>query len=180
MFINQYTKVINCKLVYYGPGLSGKTSNIQYIYDRVAGADKSPMRSLDTENERTLFFDFLPLSLGKIRGYSVRFHLYSVPGQVYYEASRKLVLRGVDGIVFVADSQSERLESNRESLKSLEINLANQGIDLANLPLIFQFNKRDLKNLSSFDWVCNCYDSKNAGEYSNYNLGQGTIYDGSG
>lgn len=151
MFINQHSKIINCKLVYYGPGLSGKTTNIQKIFERVEPENRSPMRSLETENERTLFFDFLPLELGKIRGYSVRFHLYSVPGQVYYEASRKLVLRGVDGIVFVADSQSDRLQSNIESLKSLEINLSHQGYKMDKIPMILQYNKRDLAQVSSIE-----------------------------
>src|SRR5262245_12922971 len=125
-FVNYNTREINCKIVYYGPGLGGKTTNIQYVYQRTSGESKGKMISLNTENERTLFFDFLPLDLGEIRGFKTRFHLYTVPGQVFYEASRKLILRGVDGVVFVADSQVERMEANLESLKGLEANLMEQ------------------------------------------------------
>ena len=122
-FVNYHTKGINCKIVYYGPGLGGKTTNLQYVYQKVSGDQKSQIISLNTENERTLFFDFLPLDLGEIRGFRTRFHLYTVPGQVFYEASRKLILRGVDGIIFVADSQVEKMEANLESLSGLEKNL---------------------------------------------------------
>ncbi len=148
-FVNYNTKEINCKIVYYGPGLGGKTTNIQYVYQRTSGESKGKMISLNTENERTLFFDFLPLDLGEIRGFKTRFHLYTVPGQVFYEASRKLILRGVDGIVFVADSQVERMEANLESLRGLESNLAEQGYDVRKLPLVMQWNKRDLPNAMS-------------------------------
>ncbi len=148
-FVNYVTKEVNCKIVYYGPGLGGKTTNIQYVYQKTSGDNKGNIISLNTENERTLFFDFLPLDLGEIRGFKTRFHLYTVPGQVFYEASRKLILRGVDGIVFVADSQVERMESNIESLKSLEKNLLDQGYDLDKVPLVFQWNKRDLPNITS-------------------------------
>jgi len=148
-FVNYVTKEVNCKIVYYGPGLGGKTTNIQYVYQKTSGDSKGNIISLNTENERTLFFDFLPLDLGEIRGFKTRFHLYTVPGQVFYEASRKLILRGVDGIVFVADSQVERMESNIESLKSLEKNLLDQGYDLEKVPLVFQWNKRDLPNITS-------------------------------
>lgn len=148
-FVNYVTKEVNCKIVYYGPGLGGKTTNIQYVYQKTSGDNKGNIISLNTENERTLFFDFLPLDLGEIRGFKTRFHLYTVPGQVFYEASRKLILRGVDGIVFVADSQVERMESNIESLKSLEKNLLDQGYDLEKVPLVFQWNKRDLPNITS-------------------------------
>lgn len=150
-FVNYKTKEINCKIVYYGPGLGGKTTNIQYVYKRSAGENKGEMVSLNSENERTIFFDFLPLDLGEIRGFKTRFHLYTVPGQVFYESSRKLILRGVDGVVFVADSQLERMEANIESLKSLESNLAEQGYDINKIPLVFQWNKRDLPNVSSVD-----------------------------
>ena len=150
-FVNYHTKEINCKIVYYGPGLGGKTTNIQYIYQKTSGEAKSKMISLNTENERTLFFDFLPLNLGEIRGFKTRFHLYTVPGQVFYEASRKLILRGVDGIVFVADSQVERLEDNIKSFEGLKINLEEQGYDLDKLPIVFQWNKRDLPNVLSED-----------------------------
>lgn len=146
-FINFQSKEINCKIVYYGPGLGGKTTNIQYIFQKTSGDNKGKMISLNTENERTLFFDFLPLDLGEIRGFKTRFHLYTVPGQVFYEASRKLVLRGVDGLVFVADSQVERLDANIESLNGLYKNLDEQGYSLDKIPLIFQWNKRDLPNI---------------------------------
>jgi len=147
-FVNYNTKEINCKIVYYGPGLGGKTTNIQHVYQKTAGGAKGEMVSLNSENERTIFFDFLPLDLGEIRGFKTRFHLYTVPGQVFYESSRKLILRGVDGVVFVADSQVERMEANIESLKSLENNLAEQGYDIENIPIVFQWNKRDLPNVS--------------------------------
>lgn len=145
-FVNYVTKEVNCKIVYYGPGLGGKTTNIQYVYQKTSGDNKGNIISLNTENERTLFFDFLPLDLGEIRGFKTRFHLYTVPGQVFYEASRKLILRGVDGVVFVADSQVERMEANLESLKSLEKNLTEQGYDVSKIPLVMQWNKRDLPN----------------------------------
>ena len=148
-FVNYVTKEVNCKIVYYGPGLGGKTTNIQYVYQKTSGDSKGNIISLNTENERTLFFDFLPLDLGEIRGFKTRFHLYTVPGQVFYEASRKLILRGVDGIVFVADSQVERMEANIESLKSLEKNLLDQGYDIEKVPLVLQWNKRDLPNITS-------------------------------
>lgn len=146
-FVNYHTKEINCKIVYYGPGLGGKTTNIQYIYQKTSSQNKGQMITLNTENERTLFFDFLPLDLGEIRGFKTRFHLYTVPGQVFYEASRKLILRGVDGLVFVADSQVERMEANLESLQGLEKNLLEQGYDLSKVPLVMQWNKRDLPNI---------------------------------
>jgi len=147
-FVNYHSKEINCKLVYYGPGLGGKTTNIQYIYQKTSGESRGEMVSLNTENERTLFFDFLPLDLGEIRGFKTRFHLYTVPGQVFYEASRKLILRGVDGIIFVADSQIEKMDANFESLKSLKENLSEQGYEISKIPLVLQWNKRDLPNIS--------------------------------
>lgn len=146
-FVNYHTKEINCKIVYYGPGLGGKTTNIQYIYQKTSSQNKGQMITLNTENERTLFFDFLPLDLGEIRGFKTRFHLYTVPGQVFYEASRKLILRGVDGIVFVADSQVEKMEANIESLRGLEKNLTEQGYDITKVPMVMQWNKRDLPNI---------------------------------
>jgi signal recognition particle receptor subunit beta len=145
-FINYSSREINCKIVYYGPGLCGKTTNLQYIYTKTNPDLKGKMISLATETERTLFFDFLPLALGQIRGFKTRFHLYTVPGQVFYDASRKLILKGVDGVVFVADSQIERMEANVESLDNLRINLAEQGYDLDKLPSVVQHNKRDLPN----------------------------------
>lgn len=143
-FINYLSREINCKLVYYGPGLCGKTTNLQYIYNKTAPEAKGKMISLATEQERTLFFDFLPLSLGEIRGFRTRFHLYTVPGQVFYDASRKLILKGVDGVIFVADSQIERTEANIESIENLRTNLAEQGYSLDKIPFVIQYNKRDL------------------------------------
>ena len=143
-FINYSSREINCKIVYYGPGLCGKTTNLQYIYANTNQNAKGKMISLATETERTLFFDFLPLSLGEIRGFKTRFHLYTVPGQVFYDASRKLILKGVDGVVFVADSQAARMEANLESLRNLELNLKEQGYELKAIPYVLQFNKRDL------------------------------------
>ena len=145
-FINYAAREINCKLVYYGPGLCGKTTNLQFIYTKVEPGTKGKLISLATETERTLFFDFLPLELGSIRGFKTRFHLYTVPGQVFYDASRKLILRGADGVIFVADSQVERMESNIESLENLEDNLAEQSMKLEAMPFILQYNKRDLAN----------------------------------
>ena len=145
-FINYMAREINCKIVYYGPGLCGKTTNLQYIYERTNPDAKGKMISLATETERTLFFDFLPLSLGEIRGFKTRFHLYTVPGQVFYDASRKLILKGVDGVIFVADSQIERLEANQESMENLRTNLAEQGYSLEKIPFVIQYNKRDLPN----------------------------------
>lgn len=150
-FINYSSREINCKIVYYGPGLCGKTTNLQYIYNKTNPAAKGKMISLATETERTLFFDFLPLSLGDIRGFRTRFHLYTVPGQVFYDASRKLILKGVDGVVFVADSQIERMEANIESLENLRTNLTEHGYDLDKIPYVIQYNKRDLPNAAPLD-----------------------------
>jgi signal recognition particle receptor subunit beta len=148
-FINYASREINCKIVYYGPGLCGKTTNLQYIYDSTAPAAKGKLISLATETDRTLFFDFMPLELGTVRGFKTRFHLYTVPGQVYYDASRRLILKGVDGVVFVADSQEERMDANIESLYNLEENLKTQGYDLSKIPYVLQLNKRDLPNVIS-------------------------------
>ncbi len=150
-FINYSSREINCKIVYYGPGLCGKTTNLQYIYSKTNPDLKGKMISLATETERTLFFDFLPLALGQIRGFKTRFHLYTVPGQVFYDASRKLILKGVDGVVFVADSQVERMEANIESLENLKINLAEQGAELVKTPYVVQHNKRDLPNAAPLE-----------------------------
>ncbi len=150
-FINYSSREINCKIVYYGPGLCGKTTNLQYIYANTNQQAKGKMISLATETERTLFFDFLPLSLGEIRGFKTRFHLYTVPGQVFYDASRKLILKGVDGVIFVADSQIERTEANIESVENLRTNLAEQGYSLEKLPFVIQYNKRDLPNVAATD-----------------------------
>jgi hypothetical protein len=147
-FINYSAREINCKIVYYGPGLCGKTTNLKYIYTRTTPEAKGKMISLATETERTLFFDFLPLSLGTIRGFKIRFHLYTVPGQVFYDASRKLILKGVDGIVFVVDSQVERMEANLESMENLRINLLEHGYNLNRIPYVIQYNKRDILNVA--------------------------------
>jgi signal recognition particle receptor subunit beta len=145
-FINYASREINCKIVYYGPGLCGKTTNLQYIFDSTAPQARGKLISLATETDRTLFFDFMPLELGTVRGFKTRFHLYTVPGQVYYNASRKLILKNVDGIVFVADSQLERMEANLESMQNLYDNLAEYGYDVTRIPFVIQYNKRDLPN----------------------------------
>src|SRR5213075_2941045 len=150
-FINYASREINCKIVYYGPGLCGRTTNLQYIYDATAPTAKGKLISLATETDRTLFFDFMPLELGTVRGFKTRFHLYTVPGQVFYDASRKLILKGVDGVVFVADSQDARMEANGESLQNLDKNLKEQGYDLKVVPYVLQFNKRDLPTAAPMD-----------------------------
>ncbi|MBI5805689.1 GTPase domain-containing protein [candidate division TA06 bacterium] len=149
--INQASHEISCKLVFYGPGLGGKTTNLRYIYEKVSPGSKGQLISLATELDRTLFFDFMPLDLGSIHGFKTKFHLYTVPGQVFYNASRKLVLRGVDGIVFVADSQTERFGDTLESFKNLGENLAEMKLTLESLPLVLQYNKRDLPNTVTLD-----------------------------
>ena len=149
--INYASREINCKIVYYGTGLGGKTTNLEYIYSRVNPDTKGKMISLATETERTLFFDFLPIDLGEVRGFKTRFHLYTVPGQVFYDASRKLILKGVDGVVFVADSQAARMDANIESLGNLEKNLKEHGFDLATIPYVLQLNKRDLPTAVAVD-----------------------------
>src|SRR3954466_756379 len=146
-FINFPAREINCKLVYYGPGLGGKTANLQWVYENTGNGQKGKMISLATETDRTLFFDFLPLDLGTVRGFKTRLHLYTVPGQVFYEASRKLILKGADGVVFVADSQEDRMDANLESLYNLEENLRTYGYELMKLPYVLQLNKRDLPNV---------------------------------
>jgi signal recognition particle receptor subunit beta len=160
-FINYSAREINCKIVYYGPGLCGKTTNLIYIYKKTNPDSKGKMISLATETERTLFFDFLPLSLGSIKGFKVRFHLYTVPGQVFYDASRKLILRGVDGVIFVADSQVERMEANIESIENLRKNLKDQGLNLDAMPFVIQYNKRDLPNVVPVDEMNRVLNPKN-------------------
>ncbi len=150
-FINYSAREINFKIVYYGPGLCGKTTNLEYIYKVSKPEAKGKMVSLATETERTLFFDFLPLDLGQIRGFKTRFHLYTVPGQVFYDASRKLILRGVDGVCFVADSQEARMDANLESLENLRLNLEEQGFDLDELPYVIQYNKRDMPEVMDIE-----------------------------
>ena len=164
-FINYASREINCKIVYYGPGLCGKTTNLQYIYDSTATQAKGKLISLATEADRTLFFDFMPLELGTVRGFKTRFHLYTVPGQVFYEASRKLILKGVDGVVFVADSQVERMEANIESWENLRTNLAEQGYDLNRIPNVVQYNKRDLPNAVAVDELRGSLNPRNVPEF---------------
>jgi signal recognition particle receptor subunit beta len=147
--INYASREINCKIVYYGPGLGGKTTNLEYVYEKVAPSTRGKLISLATETERTLFFDFLPVDLGTIRGFKTRFHLYTVPGQVYYNASRKLILKGVDGVVFVADSQVERLDANIEAMHNLYENLGEYAMDPREMPFVIQYNKRDLPNVAT-------------------------------
>jgi hypothetical protein len=143
-FINYANKEVNCKIVYVGAGLCGKTTNVQHIYERTQQDLRGKLVTLSTENERTLFFDFLPLSVGEIRGYRTRFHLYTIPGQTFYETSRQFILKGVDGVVFVVDSQAERMDANLESLRALEKSLEQQGYDIKKMPMVFQYNKRDV------------------------------------
>jgi len=150
-FVNFATKEINCKLVYYGPGLSGKTTNIKWIYDHIKPENKGEMITLATETERTLFFDFVPIEVSNVKGFKVRFHLYTTPGQIIYQASRKLILKGVDGVVFVADSQEERHDANLDTLDDMLENLREYDIDIEELPLVFQYNKRDLPNVLPVD-----------------------------
>ena len=150
-FINFAAREINCKVVYYGAGLGGKTTNLQLIFDKTGDKQKGKMISLATETDRTLFFDFLPLDLGTVRGFKTRFHLYTVPGQVFYDASRKLILRGVDGVVFVADSQEERMDANIEALENLQDNMKEHGYDFMKIPYVLQLNKRDLPNVLPVD-----------------------------
>jgi signal recognition particle receptor subunit beta len=149
--INYSSREINCKIVYYGPGLCGKTTNIQYVFNKVAPETKGKLITLATEMDRTLFFDFLPLELGTVKGFKTRFHLYTVPGQVYYDASRKLILRGVDGIVFVADSQNSRFDANIESLYNLHENLEDYKLTVQDLPFVIQYNKRDMPDVISVE-----------------------------
>jgi signal recognition particle receptor subunit beta len=150
-FINYASREINCKIVYYGPGLCGKTTNLQLIYEKTNPQNKGQLISLATETDRTLFFDFLPLDLGTVRGFRTRFHLYTVPGQVFYDASRKLILKGVDGVIFVADSQEARQDANLESMDNLRANLRENGFDLMTIPLALQFNKRDMPSAMPYD-----------------------------
>ncbi|TVP55635.1 MAG: gliding-motility protein MglA [Gemmatimonadales bacterium] len=149
--INYASREINCKIVYYGTGLGGKTTNLEHVHSRVDPESRGKMISLATETDRTLFFDFLPVDLGSIRGFKTRFHLYTVPGQVYYNASRKLILKGVDGIIFVADSQAQRAEANIEAMHNLFENLESYGYDLETIPFAIQYNKRDLDNILSVE-----------------------------
>ncbi len=160
-FINYASREINVKLVYYGPGLCGKTTNLQYVYEKTNPNAKGKLISLATETDRTLFFDFLPLDLGTVRGFKTRFHLYTVPGQVFYDASRKLILKGVDGVVFVADSQEARMDANMESVENLKTNLEDHGFDLATIPYVLQLNKRDLPTAVPLEEILRALRLKN-------------------
>ncbi len=160
-FINYASREINCKIVYYGPGLCGKTTNIQWIYEQANPEKRGKLVSLSTETDRTLFFDFLPLDMGTIKGFKVRFHLYTVPGQVFYDASRKLILRGCDGIIFVADSQAARMEANIESIANLATNLRENGFDIRSIPYVLQFNKRDMPSAVSMDEMARLLSFRN-------------------
>jgi signal recognition particle receptor subunit beta len=162
-FINHNAKVIHLKVVYYGPSLSGKTTNVRYIYQQT-GVEDAQLKELNTDVERTFFFDFLPLGIGDIRGYQTRFHIFTVPGQVVYDASRRFIMKGLDGVIFVADSQRERMEENLQSLKNLEKNLEQQGYDIREIPLVMQYNKRDLPNVSSLSEMRNLLNPFNAPE----------------
>ena len=164
-FVNYSSREINCKIVYYGPGLCGKTTNLQYIHKRMDPESRGKMISLATESERTLFFDFLPLSMGEVRGFKTRFHLYTVPGQVFYDASRRLILRGVDGVVFCADSQLTRMDANVESLENLRINLREQGYDPERIPLVMQYNKRDVNGVASVSELHALLNYRNVPEF---------------
>ena len=164
-FINYSAREINFKVVYYGPGLCGKTTNLEYIYKASKPEAKGKMVSLATETERTLFFDFLPLDLGQIRGFKTRFHLYTVPGQVFYDASRKLILRGVDGVCFVADSQEARMDANLESLENLRHNLEEQGFNLDDLPYVVQYNKRDMPEVLPVEQLSQALNPTSVPEY---------------
>ena len=158
--INFAAREINCKIVYYGPGMSGKTTNLKHVFSKVPGHLRGEMVSLATEDERTLFFDFLPLDLGTVQGFKTSFHLYTVPGQVFYNASRKLILRGVDGIVFVADSAPNRLRANAESMRNLRENLQEHGIDVRDVPIVLQVNKRDLPDALPLSMIRAVVDPK--------------------
>lgn len=175
-FINYNAKEIHCKVVYYGPSLGGKTTNMQWIYAQTNPEMKSELEKSDTQTERTLFFDFLPIQMGDIQGFKTRLHLYTVPGQVVYDASRKLILKGLDGIIFVADSQKERMEENIESIKNLKINLDQQGYNIQEIPLIIQYNKRDLPNAASMGELRKALNLYNAPEFeATANTGVGVL-----
>jgi signal recognition particle receptor subunit beta len=175
--INYASREINCKLVYYGPGLGGKTTNLEYVYNKVNPETRGKLISLATEQERTLFFDFLPVDLGSIRGFKTRFHLYTVPGQVYYNASRRLILKGVDGLVFVADSQAERMDANIAALENLYENLADYGYDPGQLPIVLQWNKRDLPSAVPVDELRRQLNPMGLQEYEAVAVTGGGVFD---
>jgi signal recognition particle receptor subunit beta len=175
-FINQEAKEIHCKVVYYGPSLGGKTTNIQWVYQKTVGQEQSDLVQFNTNPERTMFFDFLPMNVGEIRGLKTRFHLYTVPGQVIYDASRRLILKGLDGVIFVADSQLERMDENIEALKNLEKNLEMQGYDIRQVPLVIQYNKRDLPNVASLSELRTALNRFNAPDFeANASIGRGVL-----
>ncbi|MEK7358034.1 MAG: ADP-ribosylation factor-like protein, partial [Bdellovibrionota bacterium] len=174
--INKEANEIHCKVVYYGPSLSGKTTNIQWIYQKTAGEGRSDLMEFNTNPERTMFFDFLPMDVGNIRGLKARFHLYTVPGQVVYDASRKLVLKNLDGLIFVADSQMERMDENVESLRNLEKNLEQQGYDIKAMPLVIQYNKRDLPNAAPLAELRTALNRYNAPDFeATAQIGRGVL-----
>jgi mutual gliding-motility protein MglA len=175
--INYASREINCKLVYYGPGLGGKTTNLEYVYNKVSPDTRGKLISLATEQERTLFFDFLPVDLGSIRGFKTRFHLYTVPGQVYYNASRRLILKGVDGLVFVADSQAERMDANIAALENLYENLSDYGYDPAQLPIVLQWNKRDLPTAVPVDELRRQLNPMGLQDYEAVAVNGGGVFD---
>jgi len=176
-FINFANREITCKIVYYGPGLCGKTTNLHYISAKASPEARGRLISLATESERTLFFDFLPLSLGDVRGMKTRFHLYTVPGQVFYDASRKLILKAVDGVVFVADSHIDRMEANLESVENLRINLAEQGYDLDKVPYVIQYNKRDLPNAAPIEQMRELLNPRGVPEFEATATTGGGVFD---
>lgn len=176
-FINYAAREINCKIVYFGPGLGGKTTNLQYIYNATNPNKKGSLVSLTGDTERTLFFDFLPLNIGEIRGFQTRFHLYTVPGQKFYDSSRNLVLKGVDGMVFVADSQVARMEDNIESFKALDQALREQGYDLRKIPFVLQYNKRDIPNPIPIEVLHKQLNPMNAPEFEAVAKGGEGVFD---
>ncbi|HVG43896.1 MAG TPA: GTPase domain-containing protein, partial [Longimicrobium sp.] len=175
--VNYSTREITSKIVYYGPGRSGKTTNLQYIYGQVPEDRRGRMVSLATETDRTLFFDFLPLDLGTISGFQTRFQLYTVPGQVYYDATRKLVLQGADGVVFVADSQRAQADENVDSFRNLQVNLLEQGVDPRQIPIVLQYNKRDLPEVMSVDELDDLLNYRDLPRYEARALAGAGVFD---
>lgn len=175
--VNYSTREITSKIVYYGPGRSGKTTNLQYIHGQVPEDRRGRMVSLATETDRTLFFDFLPLDLGTISGFQTRFQLYTVPGQVYYDATRKLVLQGADGVVFVADSQRQQRDENVESFRNLQVNLLEQGVDPRTIPIVLQYNKRDLPDVMSMDEMDDLLNYRDLPRYEARALAGAGVFD---
>jgi len=175
--VNYSTREITSKIVYYGPGRSGKTTNLQYIHGQVPEDRRGRMVSLATETDRTLFFDFLPLDLGTISGFQTRFQLYTVPGQVYYDATRKLVLQGADGVVFVADSQRQQRDENVESFRNLQVNLLEQGVDPRTIPIVLQYNKRDLPDVMSMEEMDDLLNYRDLPRFQAQALGGVGVFD---